>query len=382
MDSNHKGHQYVVYVGTYTDKNDPNNPATKSEGIYSFKTDSQTGAFTPISTTTDIKNPTFIAIDDNQDYLYSVTETGEESDNSTGNIYAYQIDKQTAQLHFVNSQPTNGLGPCYISINSKEPKCVVTANYGSGSVALFPILGNGAVGTLSGFANHEGSSVNKDRQESPHAHFSDYYVVSKDETYIFSADLGADKLYIYKVQPNTVKLCLIREIKLHDGAGPRHLTYNNSKHFIYLLNELDSTVTVFDWTKNMEPIQTITALPSGYTGTSYAADIHISPSGKFLLASNRGDDSIAVFSIDEVSGQIHIVGHTPTQGEHPRNFSIIEGAQKETAVVFVANQYSNNIVTFILDEITGALTPNGQITSVPAPVCIKTLHASGSYNIY
>ena len=382
MDSNNKGHEYVVYVGTYTDKNDPSNPATKSEGIYSFKTDSQTGAFTPISTTTDIKNPTFITIDDDQEYLYSVTETGVESDNSTGNIYAYKIDKQTAQLHFVNSQPTNGLGPCYISINSKDPKCVVTANYGSGSVALFPIFENGAVGTLSGFANHEGSSVNKDRQESPHAHFSDYFVVSKDETYIFSADLGADKLYLYKVETHTVELTLIREIKLHDGAGPRHLTYDNSKHFIYLLNELDSTVTIFDWTKNMEMIQTVTALPSGYTGISYAADIHISPSGNFLLASNRGDDSIAVFSIDKASGKIHIVGHTPTQGEHPRNFAIIDGAEKGISVVFVANQDSNNIVTFILNEITGELTPNGQITSVPAPVCIKPLHASGSYNIY
>ncbi len=382
MNSNHKGHEYVVYVGTYTDKNDPEDPATKSEGIYSFKTDSLTGAFTPISTTTNIKNPTFITIDDNQDYLYSVTETGMESDNSTGNIYSYKINKHTAQLDFVNTQPTNGLGPCYISINSKDPKCIVTANYGSGSVALFPILENGSVGNLIGFNEHEGSGVNQDRQEAPHAHFADYFILGQDETYVFSADLGADKLYLYKVKPNTLELSLIREIKLHDGAGPRHLTYDNSKRYIYLLNELDSTVTVFDWDKNIEIIQTVTALPKGYSGESYAADIHISPSGKFLLATNRGDDSIAVFSIEESSGKIQIIGHTSTQGGHPRNFAIIEGAETDISLVFVANQDSNNIVTFKLNESTGELIPNGQTISVPAPVCIKPLHASGSYNIY
>ena len=382
MGSHYKGHEYVVYVGTYTDKNNPDDPATKSEGIYAFKTDSLTGAFTPISVTSNIKNPTFITIDDNQDYLYSVTETGMEPDNSEGNIYAYKIDKQTARLDLVNVQPTNGLGPCYISINSKEPKCVVVANYGSGSVALFPVSDNGSVGNISGFNSHAGSSVNQERQEAPHAHFADYFILGKDETYVFSADLGTDKLYIYKIKSNSLQLSLTREIKLHDGAGPRHLTYDDSKKYIYLLNELDSTVTVFDWDNNMEIIQTVTSLPNGYSEESFAADIHISPSGKFLLATNRGHDSIAVFAIDESNGQIKIVGHTSTQGEHPRNFAMIQGAKNDTSLVFAANQDSNNIVTFELNETSGELTPNGQIVSVPAPVCIKPLHASGLYNIY
>jgi len=382
MNPNHRGHEYVVYVGTYTDKNDPQNPATKSEGIYSFKTDSRFGELIPISTTSGIKNPTFLTVDDNQDYLYSVTETGQESDNSKGNIYAYQIDKQTGKLNFVNSQPTNGLGPCYLSIHSKNPKCIVTANYGSGSVALFPILENGAIGTISGFAQHDGSSINQERQEAPHAHFADYLSFDKNETYIFSADLGADKLYIYEITSDILKLSPFKEIRLHSGAGPRHLTYDSSKRFVYLLNELDSTVTVFNWTNNMETIQTITSLPKSYTGTSYAADIHISSSGNFLLASNRGHDSIAIFSINKSTGKIDTVGHTTTQGEHPRNFAIIEGSEIDTSIVFVANQYSNNIVTFVLNETNGSLEPNGQIATVPAPVCIKLLHASGSYNIY
>jgi 6-phosphogluconolactonase len=256
-------------------------------------------------------------------------------------------------------------------IVDKTGKCVLTANYSGGSISAFPVKSDGSLGELSDLIQHQGSSVNPKRQKEPHAHT---IILDDANRFAFCADLGMDKVMIYKLDakrgkltPNTQAFAVVKP-----GAGPRHFKIHPNNKFAYVINELDETVTAFafDRTKGtLKEIQTISTLPTDFTGTSYCADIHVHPSGKFLYGSNRGHDSIVVFAIDEARGTLSFVQHQSTLGQWPRNFAVDPTGQ----FLLVANQNTNNIVVFRLNPQNGQLLPTGHALELPAPVCLQLI---------
>lgn len=344
-----------AYVGTYT--------ASGSAGIYVYKVDEVTGQLTQISTAKS-NNPSFLAIHPNHRVLYAVSEEGELK----GIISAFAIDPSTGALSFINQQPTNGSAPCHVTVDATG-QSVITANYSSGSLCVFPIGKDGALSPMSDFVQHEGSGPDKSRQEGPHAHSVN---LSPDNRFVFACDLGLDRVFIYALDPAQGKLTLHGEGRTAPGAGPRHFAFHPSGNYAYAINELNSTVTAFRYDKaagTLSEIQAISTLPEGYSEVSYCADVHAHPDGKFLIGSNRGHDSLTVFAIDEATGKLTSLGQTSTGGGWPRNFAIAPSGKQ----VVVANQYTDNLVQFAFDEATGQLTPTGHVVSVPTPVCIKYL---------
>jgi 6-phosphogluconolactonase len=255
-------------------------------------------------------------------------------------------------------------------------RCVLVANYTSGSVAVLPVGADGRVSPATYVDQHSGSSVNPRRQEGPHAH-----AIPLDPTGRFALcpDLGMDQLFVYRLdaaagrlEPNDPP-----GARLAPGAGPRHLDFHPSKPWVYVINELGSTITAFEWDGErgaLRELQTVSTLPETYMGSSSSttcADIHVAPSGRFVYGSNRGHDSIAAFAIDEATGTLTPLGHTSTGGRTPRNFAI----DPSGTFLFAANQDTDTIVTFRLDAATGQPTPTGQVASVPSPVCLKIVQA-------
>lgn len=351
--------QWQIYVGTYT-KN------TASAGIYACTIDPATGVITQTGTTAGIVNPSFLALHPSGNHLYAVTEIEEEVDGRPGGgVSAYERNHETGALTLLNSRRSHGLGPCYVAVDPKG-QLVLVANYGSGSVAALPITANGRLEAAAFVDQHHGASVNEHRQQGPHAHS---IMVDPSGHYVFSADLGMDFLFIYRLDDGRLTRREPVGVALHPGAGPRHFAFHPSKPFFYVINELDSTITTLSWDAASgvaEPLQTVSTLPDDFTGETTCADIHLDPAGKFVYGSNRGHDSIAIFAIDQQTGLLDSRGHTPSGGKTPRNFAL----SPDGRFVFVANQNSNNIVTFQRDEQTGALTPTGASLELPAPVCI------------
>ena len=344
-----------AYVGTYT--------SSGSAGIYVYTVDAATGQLTQ-SSTAKSNNPSFIAFHPNKRVLYAVSEEGELK----GIISAFAIDPKTGALSLINQQPTNGSAPCHVTVDATGHS-VITANYSSGSLCVFPIAADGSLSPMSDFVQHSGSGPDKARQEGPHAHSVN---LSPDNRFVFACDLGLDRVFIYVLDAAKGKLTAHGEARTAPGAGPRHFAFHTSGKFAYAINELDNTVTAFRYDAaagTLSEIQAISTIPNGYTEITYCADVHVHPSGKYLLGSNRGHDSLAVFAIDESTGLLTSLGQTSTGGGWPRNFAIAPTGQH----VFVANQYTDNLVQFTFDASTGKLTPTGHITSVPAPVCIKFL---------
>ncbi len=352
----------LVYVGTYT--------RTESKGIYVYRMDEATGELSYLSHATGIENPTFLAIHPNSRYLYAVSEVPEYAGRSSGAIMAYYIEEGTGGLTYINERPTGGPGPCHVAVDATG-RFALVANYLGGSVCVLPIGDNGSLGKATDFVQHEGSSVDPRRQGEPHAHSVN---IDDSNKYVFVADLGTDKVVTYlldaekgKLTPNDVSFT-----KLHDGAGPRHLAFHPNGKSAYLINELDSTITAFALDSDrgaLDEIQTLPTLPEDFSGTSHCADIHVSPSGSFLYGSNRGHDSIAIYSIDGGSGKLTFLGHEPTGGRTPRNFAI----DPTGAFLLAANQDSGSIVTFRIDGDTGLLSATGASAAVPMPVCLKFL---------
>jgi 6-phosphogluconolactonase len=265
----------------------------------------------------------------------------------------------------LNKVTTRGSIPCHLVVD-KTGKCLVVANYGSGSVAAFPIKPDGSLGEASAFVQHEGSGVNA-RQKGPHAHMVQ---LSEDNRFILVPDLGADQVITYRLNP--AKGTLTAEPKPTRGApglGPRHLAFDPQGKFDYLINEMGSAVTAFRFNSSggsLTPLQTISTLPKEFTGTNNSAEIEVHPNGKFVYASNRGDDSIAMFSADAKTGTLTLTGRVPTGGKTPRNFAI----DPTGGYLLAANQDSGSIITFRIDKNTGDLTPTGEQVSIPQPVCI------------
>ena len=346
-----------VYVGTYTGK--------ASKGIYRSKLDLATGALSQPELVAETANPTYLAIHPNQKFLYAINETG--SGAKAGAVSAYAIDAKTGGLTALNQQTAGGSGPCHLIVDNAG-KNVLLANYGGGSVESVAIKADGSLGEPVTFIQHTGSSVNKSRQAEPHAHC---IMLDAANRFALACDLGLDKVLVYKfdagkgtLTPNDPAAGLVKP-----GAGPRHLSFHPSGKFAYVINEIDSTLTVFSYDATrgtLTEIETQPTLTAPVAGSS-TAEIEVHPSGKFVYGSNRGHDSIVVFAIDQATGKLTYVEHQPTQGKVPRNFAI----DPTGTYLLAANQNSNTVVVFRIDQRTGRLTPTGHTINVGAPVALK-----------
>jgi 6-phosphogluconolactonase len=358
---------YLVYVGTYTNK-------TASKGIYAYSFDPGTGKLTSLGVAAESEDPSFLVVHSNGKYLYAVNELDNFGEQKSGALSAFSIDTKTGKLTLLNQAPTQGGGPCHVSLD-KTGKYVLVANYGGGSVAAFPIREDGGLAAASAFVQHSGSGVDKEHQERPHAH---WIATSADNRYALAADLGLDEVLIYRFDSakGTLTPSNPAFAKLNPGSGPRHLAFHPNGKFAYLLTEMEDSVTAFAYKASngsLSPLQTVSALSTlrkDYKGPKEAAEIAVHPNGKFLYASNRaGIDTISLFSIDPVKGTLNLKNEYPTMGKTPRNFAIDPTGK----FLLAANQESNNIVVFRIDPITGALSPTGDVAEVPAPVCVTFL---------
>jgi len=352
--------KYLLFIGTYTEK--------ESKGIYAYRFDASSAELTPLGVAAETTNPSFLAIDPSRRFLYAVNEVPKYKGGNSGAVSAFAIDRQTGKLSLLNEVASRGADPCYIAFD-RTGKYALVANYTGGSVAVFPVRADGHIGDASAFVQHVGSSVNKERQEAPHAHWIE---TTPDNRFAIGVDLGLDELLVYHFNPKNGSLTANDPpyAKLDPGAGPRHLAFHPNGKFAYVVNELQSSITTFSNDPNrgaLHALKTVSTLPKGFSGNNDAAEIHVHPSGKFLFASNRGHDSIAVFSVDSNSGALTLVDHFPTQGKTPRNFEIDPTGK----LLLVANQDANNIVVFRIDPNSGRLTPTGQTLKVPSPVCLK-----------
>lgn len=356
--------KYLLFVGTYTEK--------ESKGIYAFRFDAASFQLTPQGVAAETVNPSFLAIDPTRRFLYAVNEIQNYKGANSGAVSAFAINQQTGKLSLLNEVASRGADPCYIAFD-KTGKYALVANYTGGSVAVFPVQADGRVGESSAFVQHSGSSVNKERQEGPHAHWIE---TTPDNRLAIAVDLGLDELLVYRfdatkgsLTPNDPPFA-----KLDPGAGPRHLAFHPDGRFAYVVNELQSTLTTFSYDADRGTFQklgSVSTLPKNFSGTNDTAEIHVHPNGKFLFASNRGHDSIAVFAIDPRSGTLTPVDHFSTGGRTPRNFEIDPTGK----FLFVANQDTNNIVLFRIDPDTGRLSRTGQTLEVPSPVSLRFVPA-------
>ena len=343
--------KFNLVVGTYTKPCD-------SKGIYVYEFDSNTGNFSLKSNTENIFNPSYLSVSSDNKFVYSVSENDKKS-----SVSAFGFNSKSGKLDFMNYQNPNGSNPCYI-IN--DDKNVITANYSSGNISVLGIKSDGSIGEVKQVVQHTGKSINASRQEAPHAHMV-YF--SPDKKYVLANDLGTDKVYLYQNNPNsaTEVLTLKSSIDVKQGSGPRHLIFSKNGKQVYLLQEMDGTITSFNYAKGMlKKVNETTVVAADFKGDIGAADIHISPDGKFLYATNRGTaNDISAFKILK-KGKLEFVQRTSTLGKGPRNFNIDPTGN----FLLVGHQYTNEIVIFKRDKTTGMLTDTGKKIALCSPVCL------------
>lgn len=345
------------YVGTFTSEG--------AKGIYLCEFDSEKGEIELKQTFVGVDNPNFLKISPDKKYMYAVNRAPKEIESTGGYISAYEIGNK-GTLKFLNKQLSHGADPCHVGV-SPDGKFVAVANYGGGTAALYPVADNGSLMPASSVIINKGSSINKDRQTKPYAHSIKF---SPFENKIFSADLGTDQLNIYELEGNKLVQNGQKFVKLQAGAGPRHFDFLSGGNFIYVISELNSTITTIKRVgDNWEEIQAVSTLPAGYKGTSYCADIHISADEKYLYGSNRGHNSIAIFEINAETKKLKSLGFVPVEGDWPRNFSL----SPDGNYMLVANQKSGNITVFKINRATGMPEFTGKEIKIPAPVCIEFL---------
>ncbi len=349
--------QDYLITGTYT--------TGKSEGIYVYAFNSMDGSAKEVSHVK-ISNPSFVAVSPQGSFLYAVQENT-AANGKGGGISAFSFNKENGTLNFINEQPSGGNHPCYVAVD-KTGKWVVTGNYSSGNLAVFPVLANGGLGAAVTTIQHKGSGPNAARQQSPHVHCT---LFSADNRFLFVPDLGIDKIMIYAFDPATGKLTPASQPFAQSiaGAGPRHFCFHPSDKYGYLAEEMSGTVVAFKYKNGkLKKMQRISCMPAGDSSNASTADIHVSPDGKFLYASNRAAaNTITIFKINPKKGTLSLVGHQPTLGKTPRNFNFDPSGN----FLLVANQNSDNIVIFKIDKQTGLLTDTGNRISVGNPVCLK-----------
>ena len=350
----------LLYVGTYT--------TGKSEGIYHYRLNLSSGELKHVGTTRQVVSPSYLALSPDQRYLYAVNEVDEFAGKKSGAVTAFAVDQRTGELRLLNQQPSLGGSPCYVEVEARG-NFVLAANYVGGNVSVLPVQRGGSLGRATDMKQDEGSSVNRDRQEGPHAHC---IVMDRSNRFAYSCDLGTDKIMIFRFDSRNGKLQPAEPpwVQAKPGAGPRHLTFHPNGKYVFVMNELDSTITAFARNQvngSLTALRTITTLPAGFSGANTGADIHASPDGRFVYSSNRGHNSIAIFAFDSRAGGLTAVGHESTRGATPRNFAI----DPTGTFLLAANQKSDNIVVFRRDQATGRLSANGKMVEVPTPVCIK-----------
>ncbi len=348
-----------VFVGTYTDD--------RTEGIHILQLDTSTGDLSTMAKVADVRNPFFLATCPNNKTLYAGCCIDEFENEPGGSVRSYAIGANGA-LTQTSEQASKGATPCYLSVDSTN-RCVLVANYSSGNIAAFSIHPGGKLGPASQVIQHEGSSVDEVRQEGPHVHS---IVLSPDSRFAFAADLGTDEVRIYRLDATSATLTPNDPpfVSTKPGAGPRHITFSPSGTKAYLLNELDSTIVVYEYDADkgsLSEIQTLSALPEGFDGENFCADIRVHPSGKFLYASNRGHDSIAVMAIDTTTGKLTPSGHSSSEGAWPWNLEFDPCG----TYLLSANQRGNCVACFRIDPTSGALELAGSTVEVPGAVCIK-----------
>jgi 6-phosphogluconolactonase len=350
--------EQFVYFGTYS--------GPKSKGIYISRFDPATGRLTAPELAAETRNPSFLAIHPGARFLYAVGEIDDAQGKGNGTVSAFAIEVQTGKLTLLNQQSSGGSGPCHLAVDSRG-KCVLTANYGSGRVAALPLRADGSLGAATATIQHTGFSVNPQRQAGPHAHF---ICPSPDDRFALACDLGLDRVIAYHLDPNVPRLTPANPgfVTVSPGAGPRHLTFSPGGKFVYVINEMISSITAFSYeakTAAMTEVQTISTLPMESSTTSSCAEIAMHPTGRFLYGSNRGHDSIAVFAVDKKSGKLACLEHQSTQGRTPRHFTIDPTGRW----LLAENQGSDTVVVFRIDPVTGKLQPTGQTLPIGSPVC-------------
>jgi 6-phosphogluconolactonase len=350
-----------VFVGTYTS-------VKGSKGIYRFELDLATGKLSNGELAAEVAQPSFLAIHPNHHFLYAVGELDKVGDKKGGAINAFALDPKTGKLTALNQQSSGGAGPCHLVVDWKG-KNVLAANYGGGSVCVLPIKADGSLGPATAFVQHQGKSINKDRQEAPHAHSINLDAGGK---FAFAADLGLDKVLVYRFDADkgTLTPNAPPAVDLVKGAGPRHFAFHPSGKFAYVINELDMTVTAMSYDAErgiLTPVQTVGTVPEGAKPNYSTAEVVVHPSGKFLYGSNRGHHSIAIFTIDPATGKLTAAGHQGKDIKTPRNFAI----DPTGTYLLVANQDGDSLVVFRINQQTGALDPTGVRVEVPRPVCVR-----------
>lgn len=350
------GKEVWLYIGAYTNE--------KNRGITAARLDLATGAISGMTPAAETPNPTFLEIHPNGRWLYAVNEIASYEGRREGSITAYEIDRSSGKLKELNRASTRGGGPCHVNLD-RTGKMAMIANYGGGSVASYRILEDGRVSDAVSFFQHEGKSVNEKRQERPHAHSIN---PAPDNRFAVACDLGTDEIVIYAIAPAKGSMARHGAVKLAPGSGPRHFAFHPGGRFGFSVNELLSTVTAFEYRDGgLRQIQTVSTLPDGFTGENTTAEIRVHPSGQWLYASNRGEDSIAAFRVDGKSGRLTRMGNTPTQGRTPRNFYI----EPSGRWLLAANQRSDTVVVFEIDAKSGELLPARQGITVGQPVCLR-----------
>lgn len=349
---------YDIYFGTYT--------GAKSKGIYVSRFDSGTGKLSEPALAAETKSPSFLAVHPNHRFLYAVGEMTVLDGKRSGAVNAFSIKPKTGQLTLLNQQPSGGFGPCHVAVDAKG-RCVLVANYSSGSVASLPVLKDGSLGTPGSTIQHTGSSVNLQRQAGPHAHC---ITTDPANRFALACDLGLDKVLVYRLDARRATMIANDPPfgTVAPGAGPRHLAFAPNGRFVCVINEIGSSLTTFAYDPKrgaLKELQTLSTLPDKFDGQNSCAHVLVHQSGKFVYGSNRGHDSIAVFAVDEASGKLSLVEHQSTQGKTPRNFAI----DPTGAWLLAENQASDSVVVFKIDEKTGRLKPTGQTVMVGAPVC-------------
>jgi 6-phosphogluconolactonase len=352
--------KYLVYVGTYTGHG--------SKGIYAYRFDARTGEAIALGLAAESTEPVFFTTDASGHFLYAVNETSTYKGQPTGAVSAFAVDSANGKLSLLNQVSSRDAGPAHITLD-RAGKYALVSNYPRGSVAVFPVLKDGRLGEVSAFVQHRGpGGPDKERQEGPHAHA---VALSSDNRFALVADLGLDQLFTYPFDSAKGTLGQDAQItKTNPGSGPRHLVFGPRGNFLYVINELQSSVVTYAYDQasgGLRELSMISTLPDGFSAPSFASEIALHPSGKFLYASNRGHDSIAVFSVVPTKGTLTSVEFVPVNGKTPRSFAI----DPTGSWLLAANQGSDNVVAFRINHKSGRLTPTGQVLQISSPACVQ-----------
>ena len=347
---------YDLLIGTYT-KNG-------SEGIYVYRFYTESGRLAYLNRTTGVDNPSYLCISANGKFVYSVNEVG---DDRKGSVSAFSFEPVVGTIQLINKQPS-GAGPCYISVD-KDQKHVFAANYAGGSLSVFPLNTDGSLKQASQTIQNMGTGPNKTRQTKPYVHS---VVLSPDEKFLLSADLGTDKVNVYRYkssQEQPLTPANTPFINVTPGDGPRHMAFSTNHKYLYLLTEMGANIFTYEYNggkTNM--LQKVSIMADGSTKFASSADIHVSPDGLFLYATNRGDvNEIVVYAINQETGLLTFVDRQGTGGNHPRNFVIDPTGN----FLLVANMHSNNVIVYKINRTTGKLMQTNNRIELDSPSCLK-----------